>query len=33
MQAELSTDEQYRALSKKLINTIEGHFRIMPLNN
>jgi len=32
MQAELLTDEQYRALSKKLINTIEGHFRIIPLN-
>ena len=32
MQAELLTDEQYRALSKKLINTIEGHFKIIPLN-
>lgn len=32
MQAEILTDEQYRVLSKKLINTIEGHFKIIPLN-
>ena len=32
MQTEILTDEQYRALSKKLINTIEGHLKIIPLN-
>ena len=32
MQTEILTDEQYRILSKKLINTIEGHFKIIPLN-
>jgi hypothetical protein len=32
MQTEILTDEQYRVLSKKLINSIEGHFKIIPLN-
>src|SRR4030066_1044399 len=26
------TDEQYKTLSKKLINTIEKHYQIIPLN-
>lgn len=33
MQTEILTDEQYRVLSKKLINTIEGHLKIIPLNS
>lgn len=33
MQAEILTNEQYRSLSKKLINTLEGHFKIIPLNS
>lgn len=32
MQESILTDEQYRVLSKKLINSIEKHFKIIPLN-
>lgn len=32
MQASILTDKQYRSLSKKLINSIEKHFKIIPLN-
>ena len=32
MQTNILTDEQYKMLSKKLINSIERHFKIIPLN-
>ena len=32
MQTSILTDEQYKALSKKLISSIEKHFKIIPLN-
>lgn len=32
MQTNILTDEQYKALSRKLINSIERHFKIIPLN-
>lgn len=32
MQSQILSAEQYKILSKKLINTIEGHVRIIPLN-
>lgn len=32
MQTNILTDEQYKALSKKLITSIEKHFKIIPLN-
>ena len=32
MQTEILTDEQYRALSKKLLKTIGNHCKIVPLN-
>lgn len=32
MQTSILTDEQYKVLSKKLITSIEKHFRIIPLN-
>ncbi len=32
MGTNILTDEQYKTLSKKLINTIERHYQIIPLN-
>ena len=32
MQTNILTDEQYKMLSKKLINSIERHLKIIPLN-
>lgn len=32
MQTSILTDEQYKVLSKKLISSIEKHFKIIPLN-
>ncbi len=32
MQTEILTDEQYKVLSKKLIDSIERHYKIIPLN-
>ena len=32
MQTNILTDEQYKMLSKKLINSMERHFKIIPLN-
>lgn len=32
MQTSILTDEQYKVLSKKLIDSIEKHFKIIPLN-
>ena len=32
MQTNILTDEQYKMLSKKLINSIERHFKIVPIN-
>lgn len=32
MQTNILTDEQYKVLSKKLINSIERHYKIIPLN-
>lgn len=33
MQTEILTNKQYRILSKKLINTIEKNYKIIPLNS
>jgi hypothetical protein len=33
MQTEILTDKQFKAISKNLINTIEKHYRIIPLNS
>ncbi len=33
MQTEILTDKQFKALSKNLINTIEKHYKIIPLNS
>src|SRR3989337_3412191 len=32
MGTNILTDEQYKMLSKKLINTLEKHYKIIPLN-
>ncbi len=32
METEILTEEQYKILSKKLLNTIERQYRIVPLN-
>lgn len=32
MQTKILTDEQYKILSKKLIDSIEKHYKIVPLN-
>lgn len=32
MQTNILTEEQYKMLSKKLINSIERHFKIVPIN-
>lgn len=32
MQTSILTDEQYKVLSKKLIDSMERHFKIIPLN-
>src|SRR3989338_10173201 len=33
MGTNILTDEQYKMLSKKLINTLEKHYKIIPLNS
>lgn len=32
MKTEILTDKQYKTLSKKIINTLEKHYKVIPLN-